>query len=329
MLFRSEYFGPVLFSIYDATCGFVSLLAFLFVVQWLYRSNEWTALLAAGVSKARVIRPLFYVSLIALGLSIFSRELIIPQWSHVLSKNPQDLQGTERILPIRPTEDPEYGFLIAGKSLATQAKAIQNPVFVLFGPASTVVPQIQGEKGTYLEATPDHPAGYLVSGLGSPKFLTSPSVQLDGKEFLCLPSDNPWLAVDQCFLPSSIEFDMLRGGGAKQFASTSDLFWQARNQGQFYGEDLKLLINTRFLQPLLDMTLILLGLPIVLSRRYRNVIQRGIACLFAFGIFAGSRFALSALCGSSSLVSPSMAVWVPLLLFAPYGYARTRQALME
>ena len=97
----AEYFGPVLFSIYDATCGFVSLLAFLFVVQWLYRSNEWTALLAAGVSKARVIRPLFYVSLIALGLSIFSRELIIPQWSHVLSKNPQDLQGTERILPIR------------------------------------------------------------------------------------------------------------------------------------------------------------------------------------------------------------------------------------
>jgi lipopolysaccharide export system permease protein len=325
----AEYFGPVLLTIFDRTCALTALLSLLFVVAWLYRTNEWTAMLAAGVSKARVIRPLLFVCLIVIFASAISRELWIPKYSHILTRKPQDLQGVERVLPIRPTEDSQYGLLIAGKSIASTSQTIRNPVFVLFGPASSVVGQIQAESALYQEASESLPAGYLVQGLGQAKFLQQPSVVVEGLDYLRLPSDTPGLKPDECFIPSSVEFDMLRGSTAKQFASTSDLIWRARNQGDYYGDDLQMLIHQRFMQPFSDATQLLLGLPLVLTSRRRNVVQLTIACLLTFGVFFGISVSLSMLSGSSSWLSPTVATWIPLMLFAPYAYAKTRQALME
>jgi lipopolysaccharide export system permease protein len=325
----AEYFGPVLLTIFDRTCALTALLSLLFVVAWLYRTNEWTAMLAAGVSKARVIRPLLFVCLIVIFASAISRELWIPKYSHILTRKPQDLQGVERVLPIRPTEDSQYGLLIAGKSIASTSQTIRNPVFVLFGPASSVVGQIQAESALYQEASESLPAGYLVQGLGQAKFLQQPSVVVEGLDYLRLPSDTPGLKPDECFIPSSVEFDMLRGSTAKQFASTSDLIWRARNQGDYYGDDLQMLIHQRFMQPFSDATQLLLGLPLVLTSRRRNVVQLTIACLLTFGVFFGISVSLSMLSGSSSWLTPTVATWIPLMLFAPYAYAKTRQALME
>lgn len=325
----AEYFGPVLLTIFDRTCALTALLSLLFVVAWLYRTNEWTAMLAAGVSKARVIRPLLFVCLIVIFASAISRELWIPKYSHILTRKPQDLQGVERVLPIRPTEDSQYGLLIAGKSIASTSQTIRNPVFVLFGPASSVVGQIQAESALYQEASESLPAGYLVQGLGQAKFLQQPSVVVEGLDYLRLPTDTPGLKSDECFIPSSVEFDMLRGSTAKQFASTSDLIWRARNQGDYYGDDLQMLIHQRFMQPFSDATQLLLGLPLVLTSRRRNVVQLTIACLLTFGVFFGISVSLSMLSGSSSWLTPTVATWIPLMLFAPYAYAKTRQALME
>ena len=325
----AEYFGPVLLTIFDRTCALTALLSLLFVVAWLYRTNEWTAMLSVGISKARVIRPLLVVCLVVICASAVSREVWIPKYSHILTRKPQDLQGIERVLPIRPTEDSQYGFLIAGKSIASGSQSIRNPVFVLFGPASKVVGQIQAETAVYQEATERLPAGYLVQGLGQAKYLQEASVVVDGVDYLRLPSDTPGLKPDECFIPSSVEFDMLRGSTAKQFASTADLIWRARNQGDYYGDDLQLLIHQRFMQPFSDATQLLLGLPFVLTGRRRNIVQLTIACLMTFGVFFGFSAALSMLCGTSPWVTPAGAIWIPLMLFAPYAYAQTRQALVE
>ncbi len=325
----AEYFGPVMLSIFDQTCGLIALLAMLFVIALLYRTNELTAMLAAGISKARIIRPLLVLSIVAIGMGVVTREWWIPQWSHVLTKKPQDLQGTERILPIRPTEDREYGMLIAGRNLVNNTQTIQSPVFRLFGPAASVTNQIHGEHARYVAATSEHGAGYLVEGVLDREMLLKSSVQFEGADYLRLPSDTPWLKPTECFLPSVVEFDMLRGGTAKQFASTSDLLWRLRHQSEYYGEDLKLLIHRRFLQPWMDLTQLLLGLPFVLTTRNRNVIQLSLACLLTFGIFFAVTTGFGVLGASRIWISPAFAAWAPLMVFAPVAYARARRALME
>lgn len=325
----AEYFGPTLLIIFDRTCGLTSLLSFLFVISFLHKTNEWTAMLAAGISKARVTRSLFVLASLVILASAVTREVFIPKFSNILSKNPQDLQGAERVVPIKPTEDAEYGLLIGGKSISVQSKTIRNPIFVLFSPASAIVSQIQAQQAVYQEANADHVAGYLLSGMDEKKFLESPSVVIEGVDYLRLPSDTPWLATDQCFLPSVVEFEMLRGSSAKQFSSTSDLIWRARNQGDYYGDDLQLYIHQRFLQPLTDFSQLLLGLPFVLTSKRKNIVQLFLTVCLTWGLVFGVSTGLPMFIGTINLITPTVASWLPVILFGPYGYARTMQALMD
>lgn len=325
----TEYFSPYLLTIYDRMCGLLTLLATMFVVAWLYRTNEMTAILAAGISKGRVIRSIMIASAILILLAAVSRELLIPTYASTLSKNPQDLQG-ERTQPIRPTEDLEKGVLIAGRNLQPATSSILQPVFKFSGPSIQVTRQITGGTAKYLPADESHPQGFLVSkARPTEPFGDRVSVKHNGQYYLMLPKDNVWLKEDECFIPTTIEFDILRGGTSKQFASTSDLIWRLRHQSKLYGADLKVSVHTRFLQPLIDYTQLLIGLPMILSNRNRNLVGMIISSILSFGIFFAVSIGIHSLGTSETFLSPSMAAWAPLLIFAPLAYAKSQAAMQS
>ncbi|MFO0014590.1 MAG: LptF/LptG family permease [Planctomycetota bacterium] len=325
-----EYYSPALLAIFDRTCGLLVLLSSMFVIAWLYRTNEMTALLAAGISKARIIRPILMMSLVAIVFAAVSRECLIPKWEKSLSKSPQDLQGGERLQPIRPTVDVDYGVLIAGRNLETNSQSIINPVFKFQGPVAEVVEQIHAARAVYDQGDGTRPTGYRLEGVTAKSMLPGkPSIRKDGIDYLLLPTDNPWLSSDQCFIPSKVEYDMLQGGSSQQFASTAELIWRLRNQGDYYGSDLQVMVHTRFLQPWMDMTLLLLGLPLILTTRSRNLVQLALVCVGTFGLFFAVATGFGSLAERGTLFSPSAAAWGPLILFGPIAYARARQAMME
>jgi lipopolysaccharide export system permease protein len=326
----AEYYGPVLLAIFDRTCGLLVLLSSMFVIAWLYRTNEMTALLAAGISKGRIIRPIFMVSIFAIVLAVVSRECFIPRWETALSRSPQDLQGGERLQSIRPTVDVEYGVLIAGRNLETNSQSIISPVFKFQGPVASVIEQIHASRAVYMPGEGTRGAGYRLEGIHGKSMLPGkPSIRSEGVDHLLLPSDTPWLSSDQCFIPSSVEYDMLRGGMSKQFASTAELIWRLRNQGDYYGTDLQVMIHSRFLQPWMDLTMLLLGLPLILTTRNRNIVQLAAVCVGTFGLFFAFSAGFGSLASRGTLFSPSAAAWAPLILFGPVAYARARQAMME
>jgi lipopolysaccharide export system permease protein len=325
-----EYYSPVTLAIFDRTCGLMVLLSTMFVIAWLYRTNEITALMAAGISKARIVRPILAMSILAIGLAAASRELFIPRWEKSLSKTPQDLQGGERLQPMRPTIDVDRGVLIAGRNLETNSQSILHPVFKFQGPVAQLIEQIHAARAVYEPKTEDRPAGYRLEGVAAKSQLPGrASIRSEGVDYLLLPTDNPWLAQDQCFVPSRVEYDMLRGGTSQQFASTKELIWRLRNQGEYYGSDLQVMVHSRFLQPWMDLTLLLMGLPLILTTRNRNMVQLAVACVGTFGLFFAVSAGFASLASRGTLLSPSSAAWGPLILFGPIAYARARQAMME
>ena len=325
----AEYFTPYMLSIYDRMCGLLTLLATMFVVAWLYRTHEMTALLAAGISKGRIIRPIMILSAILILIAAVSRELLIPRYSSMLSKTPQELLG-ESIRPIRPTEDVEMGVLIAGRNLQPANAMINQPIFRFLSPATQVTQQITGLSAKFLIADDTHPPGYLVSNAkGADPLAGKNSVRTDQGAFLLLPTDNPWLKPDECFIPSKLEFDVLRGGAAKQFAATSDLMWRIRNQSHYYGADLKVAVHTRFIQPLLDFTQLLIGIPMILSNRNRNLVSMILKCVISFAAFFGISIGLHALGANETILSPALAAWTPLLVFGPVAWAQSRRAMQS
>jgi lipopolysaccharide export system permease protein len=321
------YFGPQMLSLYDRLCGLITLLATMFVFAWLSRTNELTAILAAGISKGRIATPLILASLLMIGIAAVLRETAIPRFRDILSKTPPELTG-ETIEPLKPGEDHDRGILIVGRHMIPAKRIVINPAFKFTGPPSALTRQIVGDQAEYLDRDEKRPAGYLIRNFQSTESLADAASVRSGEEvFLYLPSDTPWLAPTECFVPSELEFDLLSGGGAKQFASTAELVWRVKNQPAFFGADMQVMVHSRFIQPFLDFTQLLIGIPLILSTRNRNLVNMIASCVVSYAIFFGLSIGIRTLGSNGTLLTPAAAAWAPLLIFAPIAWTRTRSAM--
>ena len=70
------------------------------------------------------------------------------------------------------------------------------------------------------------------------------------------------------------------------------------------------------MQPLLDITLLFLGLPLVLTRESRNVFFAIGLCMVVVAVFTVLVMAFQHL-GAISSINPALSVWAPLMLAVP------------
>ena len=143
------------------------------------------------------------------------------------------------------------------------------------------------------------------------------SFSMDGLPLVLGPKDTPWLEPDQCFVVSDVNFEQLVTGNAwRQYSATPELIAGLHNPSLDFAADVRVAVHARLVQPVLDVTLLLLGLPIVLSRQSRNVFVSAGICLL---VVAG--FVLVVLAchqaGGATLITPALAAWIPLMLFVP------------
>lgn len=326
----AEYYGPYLLSFFERLSGLLALLALLFVVAWLNKTNEFTALLAAGITKRRVVRPLMIASAVVILSAAAIREFAIPKYQDRLDRNPQDLTG-DLPRPMKPTFVPEAEALFQGQHLLPAHYQIKNPILALQGDVvgREFGNQILAGSAFYRRGSDNRPAGYLFEGVSLPTEINVlPSVMArDGRPLLLTAADTNWIDPGNCFLVSDVEYEMLRGGSAwKQFASTPDLIRHLKGEKRS-GNDLRVQIHGRFLRPAIDWTVLLLGVPILLTRPDRHMFWVAGACLFIVAGFTGLVMGLSALGSTGTYLSPTLATWIPLLLFLPWGWARTSAAM--
>jgi lipopolysaccharide export system permease protein len=333
-----SFYGPFMLRIFDRLCGLLGLTTVLFVVAWLYRTNELIAIQAAGISKRRIMRSLFIASA---GLFIFaavSREFIMPRFANVLGKELKELVG-ESPHQIRPIFDEEYGMLIGGRHLLPKQQEVIDPIFRLEGPIARYGRQLSAHSAKFVDANDKdptegaplgkHPRGFLISGILTPPDLDrNDSIVIADQAALLTAKDTPWLAAGQCFVASSVRYELLQSSSNwSQTASTATLIQRLRRDAQYCREDVRITLHTRFVQPFLDCTLLMLGLPIVLSRQDRHlfwIAGAGILVVAGFTIFV---MAFHVIGSSGTFISPATAAWAPLLILMPIAWVRTKFSL--
>lgn len=324
-----DYYGPYTLYIFERLSAMLALLALLFVIAWLNKTHEFTALLAAGVTKRRVVRPLMIASAVVILSAAAAREFAIPRFQDRLDRNPQDLVGPRSM---RPTFDPGAMALIQGKHLLPASLEIIFPRLTIQGGplADTIGPRLTAASAKFQPASSLAPAGYLFLEVNFPGHIDQfDSVTSDeGQPLLLTAKDTPWLAQGSCFLASKIEFEMLRGGSVwKQFASTYELIRHLRGENVRSSNGLRVSIHQRILRPAIDWTVLLLGIPVLLTRPDRHMFWVAGACLGIVAGFTGVAIALAALGSSGTLFSPALATWMPLLIFLPWGWAKSASAM--
>src|SRR5712691_4322027 len=78
-------------SFFDTTSAIVTVIAAMFTLASFQRFNELTALLAAGIPKWKVIKPLVVAAAIVALAAAFNREFVMPACRDQLSRDTHDL----------------------------------------------------------------------------------------------------------------------------------------------------------------------------------------------------------------------------------------------
>ena len=117
---------------------------------------------------------------------------------------------------------------------------------------------------------------------------------------------------------------MLASGSKwRTYASMPELIAELHGPAADSGADVRVAIHTRILQFFMDGTLVMLGLPVMLSRRSRNAYVSIGICLAVATLFMLTALACQQL-GQSEHDAPALAAWLPLLVFAPLAAAMSQ-----
>jgi lipopolysaccharide export system permease protein len=320
--FIVDYYSCSWMAIFEYTSSMLALVSAMFTVAWIQRHNEMTALMAAGVSRVRVLAPIIVAVGVVSLLASANREFLIPRYRHEISRRPQDPLG-DQPQDVKACYDNETDVVLRGKSTYAGQRRIEKPNFSLtHAPGLRIYgDQLVAENAYYKSPQGDRPGGYLLTGVHEPRHLDSQkSLPLKGEAVLITPHDRPdWLQPDECFVRSGVEFDLLTPNGDKAFrdlSSTGQLIAALRNPSLGYGAKVRVAIHARMVKPLMDMTLLFLSLPLVVTRESRNVFIAIGMCMAVTVAFTLVMMGLQHL-GEESLLTPTLAAWAPLMLFAP------------
>ncbi|MBX7167066.1 MAG: LptF/LptG family permease [Pirellulales bacterium] len=316
----AQFYGVRSVAFFDRTSGILALIAAMFTVTWIQRHNELTALMAAGISRGRVVRPILVAAVVISLLAAVNRELAIPLLRAPLSREARDLSGAQG-REMKPRYDNESEILIRGQKTFADQQRIDRPSFLVPSMLEEYGSEFVAAEAFYRAPDPKHkrPGGYLLSKVEQPPGLSKlKSLMLKDRPVIITPLDAPdWLQPDQVFIVSQVTFEQLTNGPTwRQYSSTLDLIRGLHNRSLDFGADVRVAIHTRIVQPLLDTTLLLIGLPLVLRSDNRNVFLAIGLCMLATTLFMLVNMACQYL-GSIALVDAAMAAWLPLLIFAP------------
>ncbi len=316
----AQHYGINSILFFRETSHFLALVSAMFTTTWIQRHNEMTALMSAGIARIRVMLPIIVAVSIVSVLSAVDQELLIPRHAAELSRDSKNLLG-DHPQGFTPHHDDKIDVEFSGQNTYADEKKIEEPNFLLrAADLRDYGWRLKAESAYYVPPSGGRPGGYLFKGVYEPKNLdTRPSLPRTGDPVLITPRDAPdWLEPDQCFLKSDVDFDQLTLGATfKDLSSTAQLISAVRNPGSGYGADTCVAIHARIVRPLLDITLLFLGLPLVVTRESRNVFLAIGACVALSAVFMLVVFMCQWLGGNACLIPAALAAWLPLMIFAP------------
>jgi lipopolysaccharide export system permease protein len=314
------YYAYHSLAFFNGTSGILAMISAMFTVTWLQRHQELTALMAAGISKLRMLKPLLLAAAGVSLLGVANRELLIPRVRDQLTRDTKDLGG-DNARELHPRFD-RSDILIGGEHVVLAERKIVKPAFVLPMELSRYGRQLAAFEGFYMDANDDHPAGFVLAGVTVPANVDSlPSLLLDERAIIVTPKDAAWLGSNEVFVASDLPFPLLASGSNwRRYASMGELISELHSPSADLGPDVRVTVHTRLVQPLMDGTLLMLGLPLMLSRRNRNVFFSISMCLGVATAFTLAGLGCQSL-GGLNMLRPSLAAWLPLMMFVPVAAA--------
>jgi lipopolysaccharide export system permease protein len=316
------YYAPRMLQLFDRCTALMALTAAIATLVWMQRYNELAAIEAGGIAKSRVVRPILMSMLVLIGLSLINRELIIPRHRESLARNAQSWDGGQA-RSLTPQQDQNSGiWIINGKVTPGEGK-IEQAQFRLPKTCGELSGTVFADKAQRLAEDELHPAGFLLSKVRQPADLPEkPSVVVDAQPLVLTPREHKWLSRDELFIRCGVVLnDLAFSQELRRFSSLSQQIGDMQNPSVWTSSRQRVELHSRMVRPAQDFAFLLIGIPLVLTRRDRNVFMALGVCLVTVMGIQMFIWTCQGLGASHIIPSASLAAWLPIMLLLPCGFA--------
>ena len=321
-----DFYAPRIAELFGKTAPVLALVAGIFSISLMQRNSELTAIEAGGITKQRALRSIILAGLVIVGLTVVNREVVIPTYKHQLVRTPQNWHNRGKVT-MNPREDLPTGMKFRGDEFNVGEKMITEANVQLPLAISTELPRIAASNATLVPANEVHPEGVLFNNVTLPPRMDRvDSVYFKEQPLVYSPKDFPWLSSNECFIAVKMDADEIAfGKKLAQYRPTSEMIAALKQPKRQFGQSEEVSVHARLLRPVLDISLILLGLPMIVASGDRNIF---VSAGFGF-LIVGSVFLVDAACqglGAYRLLQPAaLAAWIPLIIFVPLAVLSMRK----
>ena len=285
----------------------------------LHRGRELVGIKAAGISLYRVMWPMIALSLVVDGFYVLNQEVIIPSIAVELSRTLDDLE-VHKEFAVEFVRD-DINIIYAPKYLPDKQEMVG--IDRLMPDGSRVL------------------AAHILIWLRNPKFEARATIEADSAQWD--PKQSGWRltnglrrmaksdsaliervptgpeGVPVDFYASKVgprELQRHRIADFYRFMSYSELSALVDDPMRGNRRQLQVTLHQHVTSPIMNILILLLGLPFVTGREDRNYFTSiGISIVLVIGIFALT-FAATAF-GSAGHISPLLAAWIPIFVVLP------------
>jgi lipopolysaccharide export system permease protein len=303
--FIGIYYGYKSFVIFDRLCEVVVLLAGMFSVAWMQRSNELLPLLSAGVSTRRAVQPVLLCAFLMMGLVAVNQEFALPNIDVWLIDNRQNPEGDKESTDVRGAFDPSTKVFLSARAVVKKDGLLKD--------AYINIPAAQGRSLTIVHAKEAHfdaeREGWVLKGATtSCDLATWP----ESPEQILRPLGDG----DYFLKTKDLDLEtMTRSKNWYQYLPTWRLLKELDRPDNVQRAFVALNFHTRLTRPLVGVILVLMGLSVILRDQNRNVFVSAGLCLGLCGVFYATLFACQSL--GLNYVPPAFAAWIPVFIFGP------------
>jgi lipopolysaccharide export LptBFGC system permease protein LptF len=301
----ADFYFYQLFQIYVLLSGMIPVVAAAFTLTRLSRFNELSAMLSAGVPLLRIASPVIIVALILNGLLLLDQELLIPNIIPKLVRTRQEAgqETTAKTFQIAAMQDGKGGILNVARYKPGPGEPVMHEM--------TVIDRKAGTKVIARRADWDakEKAWRLTEGQREEGMLY-------GRDRRIVP---------QSVYKSNVtpeEINLYRVGNYVELLSTRRIE-ELLDRPESYGtQALYRVKHTRFTQPLVNIILLLLAIPTVLTREPTQLKRAATMCLLLTGLclitsFLGQQLSNSPPNPGLAPQWPAIMAWLPILIFGP------------
>jgi lipopolysaccharide export system permease protein len=305
-----DYYFYQTFLFFVHLSGIIPVVAAAFTLMRLSRFNELTALLAAGVPLLRVATPIIIAAVVLNALLIVDQELVIPAMIPKLARGHNELHRASKYYPVQGIQDEDNALLWS---------AAYVPPYAGSAPAMEEVDVVERDES--LQAYAKITAKSARWDESSGEWVLAGGVRVDGLR----PSDRDQTIVPVTTWRTSItpqEIDLHRNTEFVELLSTQRINQLIERPKSFGTSSLQRIKHSRFTQPIMNVILLLLAIPCVLTREPGRLKAGATQCLVLTGLAMGSIFLAQQIANNPPTPAlaaqwPAVMAWAPIFVFGP------------